>query len=113
MVDLKSDLKSDNGFDLKSDNGLLKMILGLNDTYQTLLKHKKGSSEKEVESRKQFVDDCRQIFCPVSEKFEHKAASSCNPILEDFQWLQALKDPTRHACIGSKDIKTAKKLRER
>ena len=39
------------GIDLKSDNGLLKMILGLNDTYQTLLKHKKRSSEKEVESR--------------------------------------------------------------
>ena len=101
------------GIDLKSDNGLLKMILGLNDTYQTLLKHKKRSSEKEVESRKQFVDDCRQIFWPVSKKFEQKTASSCNPILEDFHWLQALKDSTRHACIGCKDIKTAKKLKRK
>lgn len=102
------------GVDLKSDQGLIKMILGLHDTYQALLKHKKRFSEKELKSRKQFLDDCKQIFWAVSKNFELKATTSSNPVLsEDNQWLQALKDPSRHTSIGPKDIKTAKKIKRK
>ena len=76
-----------------------------------MLKNKKRTSEKHLKSRKQFVDECKQIFWAISQNFELKAAASLNPILtENFQWLQALKDPTRHVTMGSKDVKTSKKL---
>ena len=81
-------------------------------TYLTLLKIKKRTSEKQLEFRKQFVDECKQIFWAISQNFELKPAASLNPILtEHFQWLQTLKDPTRHVTIGSKDLKTSKKLK--
>ena len=44
------------GVDLKSDQGIVKMILALNDTYQTLLKNKQSFSEKQINSRQHFLD---------------------------------------------------------
>ena len=79
-----------------------------------MLKNKKRTSEKQLKSRKQFVDECKQIFWAISQNFELKAAASLNPIsTEDFQWLQALKDPARHVTMGSKDVETSKKLKRK
>ena len=102
------------GIELKSEKGLLKMILTLHERYQALQKNKKSSSKQQVEARNKFLQDCKQIFWAVSSKYEQKASTSTNPVLiEDFQWLQALKDSTKHVVIGAKDMKTAQKLKRK
>ena len=64
--------------------------------------------------RHTYTDECKQIFWAISQNFELKAAASLNLILtEDFQWLQALKDPARPVTMGSKDVETSKKLKRK
>ena len=50
----------------------------------------------------------------MSEKFEIKAATSTNlSLAEDFQWLQALKDSSRHTSLGPKNMKIAKMMKRK
>jgi len=101
------------GIGLKTSDAIIYMIKQLIDRYENL-KKRKGREGKELENRKQFLDDLQETLWVVNKKVENDLRTSTNPKkLEDWNYLEAIRGKNRKATLGSLDVQERKKIKRK
>ena len=102
------------GIELKTHNGIISMILSIEDRYIKLKKNINRKVETEINKREEFLKDLKNTLWVIDKKTEERLKNSTDPkCQEDWEYLESVRGPNPFGTIGGIDTQDKKKKKRK